>query len=234
MSDAAVDGSVRPAVTKRSVFAVVVRRAAPRLVEASLIPTVLFYGALVLLGIGAAYAVAMLWLYAAVVSRLARRRPVPPLVVLAALGITVRTVLAVASGSTFVYFAQSVLGSVVVGGAFLLSIARGRPMVRSLALEFWPMTPEMLADPLVSRLLRRLTFLWAGVNLTIAATTLTLLLVLPLPLYVATKQLVAWAVMAAGIAITIDRSIRTARHAGFAVDAPLTWGRGTPVPETVF
>ncbi|HJR25034.1 MAG TPA: hypothetical protein VJ804_06140, partial [Acidimicrobiales bacterium] len=53
-------------------------------------------------------------------------------------------------------------------------------------------------------------------NFAIGATTLTLLIVLPLPVYVAIKQLVAWTIMGVGIAITIDRSVRTARQTGFA------------------
>jgi hypothetical protein len=205
LSDSSAD--VRPAVSKLSVFVAVVTRSAPRLIEASLIPSALFYCCLVVVGIGAAYAAAVLWLYAAVA-------------VLGAIGITVRTTVAIASGSTFVYFAQPVLGSLVVGCVFLVSVAVGRPMVEALALEFWPLTPDMLAHPAVGRLLRRLTFLWAGINLAIGASTFTLLVLLPLPLFVAVKQVVAWSITAAGIAVTIDRSVRTARRAGFAAEAP--------------
>ena len=218
LTDTSAD--VRPVVSKLSVFFAVVARSAPRLIEASLIPSALFYCCLVFVGIGAAYAAAVLWLYAAVASRLVRHRPVPPLLVLGAIGITVRTTVAIASGSTFFYFAQPVLGSLVVGCVFLVSIAVGRPMVQALALEFWPLTPDMLAHPAVGRLLRRLTFLWAGINLAIGASTFTLLVLLPLPLFVAVKQVVAWSITAAGIAITIDRSVRTARRAGFAAEAP--------------
>jgi hypothetical protein len=207
-----------PAISKAAVFVAVVRRSAPRLVEASLIPTALFYCCLVMVGVGAAYAAALFWLYAAAGSRLVRRRPVPPLLVLGTIGITVKTAVSVASGSTFVYFAQPVLGSLVIGCVFLVSVALGRPLVQALALEFWPLTPEMLADPTVVRLLRRLTFLWAGVNFAVGAATLTLLVVLPLPLFVAVKQPVAWAITGGGIALTIDRSVRTARRAGFAAD----------------
>lgn len=219
---------VRPAVSKLSVFVAVVARSAPRLIEASLIPTALFYGCLVMAGIGAAYAAALVWLYASVGSRLVRHRPVPPLLVLAAIGITVRTTIALASGSTFLYFAQPVVGSLVVGSVFLISIALGRPMVEALALEFWPLTPDMLAHPAVSRLLRRLTFLWAGVNFTVGAATLTLLILLPLPVFVAVKQVVAWSITGAGIAITIDQSVRTARRAGFAAQAPRPRRRDIP------
>jgi hypothetical protein len=209
-----------PAISKAGVFVAVVKRSAPRLIEASLIPTALFYCCLVLVGIGAAYAAALFWLYTAVISRLVRHRAVPPLIVLGAIGITIRTAVSVAADSTFFYFAQPVLGSLVVGCVFLLSVALGRPMVQALALEFWPLTPEMLADPTVVRLLRRLTFLWAVVNFAVGAATLSLLVVLPLPLFVAVKQPVAWAITGAGVAITIDRSVRTARRTGYAAAGP--------------
>ncbi len=209
-----------PVVSKLSVFGAVVARSAPRIIEASLIPSALFYCSLVLIGIGAAYAVAILWLYGIVATRLIRRRRVSPLLILAAVGITIRTIVAVASGSTFVYFLQQVAGSLVVGCVFLISVALRRPIVESLALDFWPLTPEMRAHPSVVRLLRRLTFLWAGINLAIFAATLTLLLVLPLPAYVALKQPVAWSITAAGIAVTIDRAVHTGRRAGFAAEAP--------------
>jgi hypothetical protein len=99
---------------------------------------------------------------------------------------------------------------------FLISIALGRPMVERLALEFWPLTPEMLARPAVTRLLRRLTFLWAGVNVAIAATNLTLLLSLSLTSYVAAKQGASLVISGLAVALTIDRSVRTARREGFA------------------
>jgi hypothetical protein len=83
-------------------------------------------------------------------------------------------------------------------------------MVEALAHDFWPLTPRCALHPSVVRLLRRLTFLWAGVNLAIGGATFTLLLLLPLPAYVALKQPIAWSITAAGIAITIDRAVRTA------------------------
>lgn len=199
-------------------FAAVVRRSGPHLLEASLIPTALFYGCLTIAGLGTAYAAALLWLYASVLVRLLRHRPIPPLLVLGVIGITVRTTVSVASGSSFVYFAQPIASSLVMAGVFLVSIAIGRPMIEKLALEFWPLTPELLALPSVSRLLRGLTYLWAGVNLAIGATTLTLLLCLPLATYVAVKQLASLAITGTGIAITIDRALRIARIEGYVVE----------------
>jgi hypothetical protein len=216
-------------MSRAAVFTSVVRRSGPHLLEASLIPSALFYAALVIAGLGAAYAVALLWLYSSVGIRLARHRPIPPLLVLGVAGITVRTTVAVASGSTFVYFAQPVANSVVMTGVFLASIAIGRPLIERLALEFWPLTPELLALPSVSRLLRGLTYLWAGVNLAIGATTMTLLVCLPLATYVAVKQLASLAITGAGIAVTIDRSLRVARHEGYVI-APDRAPRLDPLP----
>jgi hypothetical protein len=211
-----LDG-VRPvAISKASVFVTVVRRSGPHLIEASLIPTALFYCCLVLAGLWTAYAAALVWLYAALACRLVQRKPIPPLLVLGAIGITVRTTLSVASGSSFLYFAQPIAGSLGMGCVFLVSVGIGRPMVERLALEFWPLTPEMLARPAVNRLLRGLTFLWAGVNIAIAAANFTLLLWLPLATYVAVKQVASFAITAIGVALTIDRSVRTARREGFA------------------
>jgi hypothetical protein len=205
-------------MSKISVFFAVVRRSGPHLIEASLIPTALFYCCLVLAGLGAAFAAALVWLYAAVLVRLVRQRPIPPLLVLGVIGITVRTTVSVASGSSFYYFAQPILGSVVMGLVFLLSVVVGRPMVERLALEFWPLTPEMLARPAVLRLLRGLTFLWAGVNLVIGATTMLMLLYLPLATYVALKHVASLIITGSGIAVTIDFSIRTARREGFVAE----------------
>jgi hypothetical protein len=206
----------RPAVSKGGIFVAVVRRAGPRLIEASLIPTALFYCCLVFAGIGVAYAAALVWVYAALLVRLMRKGRVSPLLVLAAVGITLRTALALLQDSSFVYFAQPVLGSVAVGLVFLGSIAIGRPIVHALAHDFWPLTPEMLQCPGVARLLRRLTYLWAGVNFACGAATFTLLVVLPLPAFVAIKQFVSWGIIGMAVAVTIDRSVRTARREGFA------------------
>jgi hypothetical protein len=162
----------------------------------------------------------MLWVYLAMVWRLARGHEVPPLLVLAVIGITVRTAVALSSGSTFLYFAQPVLGSLAMGCVFLCSIAIGRPLVARLALEFWPLTEEMLVHPMVSRLLRRLTYLWAAVNLAIGGTTLVLLLALPMSAYLAVKQVTTLAITVLGIAITIDRAVHTARREGFASHVP--------------
>lgn len=202
--------------SRRSVLRAVVRRAAPHFVEASVVPAVLFYGCLVVFGLTAAYLVALAWAYGAVAVRRARGRSVPPLLLLAVIGLSVRTVVAAISGSSFVYFFQPVLSTLAMSAVFLISVLIRRPLIARLAHEFWPITPEDEACPGLSRHFRNLTLLWAGVNLLTATVTLTLLMVLPLGPFVAAKQLSGWLITGAGVYITVSSSLRMARREGLA------------------
>ena len=211
----------QPELSKLMVIATVARRCGPHVIEATVIPAVLFYGCLVAGGLGAAYVAALGWSYAALVHRLLRRRPVPPILVLGIIGITVRTLVAVVSRSSFVYFFQPVLGTVAMGCVFLISLRVGRPLIGRLAGEFWPMTPEVASRPAILRLFRRLTLLWAAVNLASAALTMTLLVSLPLGAFLAVKQLSGFAVTAGAVFLTVSLSLSTARREGLAfVPAP--------------
>lgn len=200
-----------------AVFRQVVRRAGPSIIEASVVPTLLFWLALTLLGLGAAFVVGCAWVYGAVAVRLVRRQPVPGLVGLAAVGISVRTALAVWSGSSFLYFAQPVLTNLLTAALFAGSCWSARPMVARLALDFYPLTPDHLGRPNVIRLLRRLTVWWAAINLTIAMTTLGLLLWLPVSSYLLVKQVTSLSLMGLGVAVTIHVAVRLASREGLLV-----------------
>jgi len=207
-------------VSKRQVVAVVVRRGGPKLVEATVIPGVLFYSCLVWGGLGFAYLTAVAWIYGCVIRRWVLRRPISLLLVLAAVGITVRTAVAIGSGSPFIYFMQPIVGTMATGAVFAASLLVERPAIARLAGDFWPVTPEMAANPGVVSLFRGLTVLWAGVNLTTAALTLVLLLWLPLATFVAVKQISGLIVTVAAIAVTIIWSHRIACREGI-VRAPV-------------
>jgi hypothetical protein len=200
--------------TRRSILVAIAVRSGPRLIEATVIPAILFYLCLTWASVSVAILVALGWSYIAVLRRLARHRPVPPILVLAVTGISVRTLVALASGSTFIYFLQPILTTVVMGGVFLLSLAVGRPLVGRLASEFCPLTPEDAMRPAVARLFRGLTVLWAGVNLASATTTLVLLLFLPVATFVAAKTISGLFITCLGIAWTVSWSLRTARREG--------------------
>jgi hypothetical protein len=203
-------------LSKLAVIAIVLRRSGPHLIEATVIPAVLFYGCLVTAGLGAAYVSALAWTYSALVRRVVQRRPVPPILMLGVIGISVRTMVAVISHSSFVYFFQPVLGTVAMGCVFVISIGLGRPLIGRLAGEFWEMTPEVANRPAVLELFRRLTWLWAAVNLLSAALTMSLLMLLPLAPFLAAKQASGLAVTAGAVFVTVSLSLRTARREGLA------------------
>ena len=200
--------------SKLSIIAAVARRSGPHLIEATVIPALLFYGCLLALGLGAAYIAALGWSYAALGRRIVNRGPIPPILVLGVLGITIKTVVAAVSQSSFLYFFQPVLVTVGLGLVFLVSVGVGRPLIGKLANEFWPIPPEVAVRPGVLRLFRDLTLLWAGFNFLSAAVTLTLLLCLPLTAFVAVKQLSGYAMTAATILLTVSLSLAAARREG--------------------
>lgn len=217
MLETTMDSADPPEVSKREVVRVVARRGGPKLLEATVVPAVLFYAALVWGGVGVAYVVAVLWVYGCVLRRVLRGRPVHTILVLGAVGVTVRTALAMGTGSTFVYFAQPIMLTVLTAGLFLATLWIGRPMIERLAGDFWPVTPEMAENPHVESLFRGLTVLWAGVNLAIALLTFVLLVTLPLVTFVAVKQIAVLGINAAAVIATISWAHHTACREGFVV-----------------
>ena len=165
---------------------------------------------------GAAYIAALGWSYGAVARRKLSHRSVPPMLVLGVIGITVRTLVAVLSNSPFLYFFQPVLGSVAMACVFLISVGVGRPIIGKLAGEFWPMATEVACRPRVLRLFRNLTLMWGALNLASAALTLTFLVTLPLGMFLAAKQVSAFAITALGVFVTVSMSLTTGRREGLA------------------
>lgn len=191
-----------------AVVIAVARRGGPRIIEAMVVPAVLFYITVVSFGIGAAYASALAWSYLAIGVRRATKRRVPALLLLASVGLTARTLLAVVTGSTAVYFLQPVAGSVVLAFVFVGSVALGRPVIGRVADDFCPMDAEAAGRAGILRLFRRLTYLWAAVILLKGGTTLTLLLTLPLTHFVLIRTFSLWALTATAVALTFAWSFR--------------------------
>jgi hypothetical protein len=200
--------------SKWSVAAAVVKRLVPQLIEASLIPSLLFYSCLFAFGLRWAFVAALVWAYTAVGRRIVSGRQVPGLLVLTSVGITVRTLIFMWSGSTFIYFLQPILGALTTGAVFALSILTGRPLVQRFASDFCPLTAEVESRPAVSGLFRRLTYLWAALNVIAALTSLTLLMTVPVSVFVGTKMVAAWVIMCTGVVVTVSSSVSTARAEG--------------------
>jgi hypothetical protein len=159
----------------------------PHLLEATLIPTLLFYILLVTIGPGVAMVGVLCWTYIAIARRVARGIAIPSILLLATIGMSVRTLIGVVSGSTFAYFIQPIATTVVLSVVFAGSVLIGRPVIARFASDFCDLAPEITDRPRVVRLFRGLTWLWAGVHILTSAATFAMLITLPTATYVALK-----------------------------------------------
>jgi hypothetical protein len=170
-----------------------VRHAVPHVLEGTVIPLALFLGSLQLLGIWAAMIAGLGWTYVAIGRRLLTRRPVPGVLLLGAVTITARTVIAIISGSVVVYFLQPTLGTALVATAFLLSVPLGRPLAQRLAKDFCPIPEGVLANVHVRRFFLQISLLIAFAQLANAGITLWLLFSQSLATFLVVKTIVSWA-----------------------------------------
>lgn len=192
----------------------IAKHAVPHLVEATVIPALLFVICLHLGGLTLAALVAVSWGYVALGRRVLRRQRIPALLVLSSVGLTVRTVVVIINGNAFIYFLQPVIVAGTVGLIFLLSALTRQPLVHRLAGDFCPLPPGVVDRPGVRRLFLWLTLFWAVVNLGNAAFTFWLLLSQSTMVFVAIRGVTGTAVTATAIAITVAWSWRVARLEG--------------------
>ncbi|MEV7006173.1 VC0807 family protein [Streptosporangium sp. NPDC051022] len=152
------------------------RQAVPKLLEGVVAPLAVFYAALAVLGLNGALIAAVSWVYAGVAWRLIRRVRVPGTMVLAAIAITVRALLALWSGSAVVYFLQPELGTICISMAFLASVRLNRPLAQKLTLDYIHLPSAVLRHERVRRFFARITLLWAFVLLANSSVSIWLLL----------------------------------------------------------
>ena len=199
----------RPRQARLPLLAAVARRGVPNLVESTLIPAVLFFVLVTTIGATIAMAAVLVWAYGAILRRVMRGDRIPAILVLATLGLTVRTFVGLISGSTFAYFVQPIATTVALATVFLGSALIGRPVIARLAHDFCPISSEVADRPAILRLFGGLTVLWAGVHLLTAVTTFTMLVTMPVAMFVAVKTLACFGISAAAVAITIAWALRT-------------------------
>lgn len=199
------DEPVRPSL------GAIVRHLAMSLLLATIIPSLLFYGCLVVGDIWAALASALAWCYGAMAWRMSTRRRCSALLWLTAFGLTAKTIFSIATGSTFIYFLQPALTDVGIALLFLVSLAGARPIVARLAADFYPMTDEVAARPRVQRLFWHLTLLWACLCLAQAGATVWLLETMSLSVFVAARTGLTTGVAVLGAALTVWLAVRIAR-----------------------
>ncbi|WP_238435907.1 MULTISPECIES: VC0807 family protein [unclassified Frankia] len=192
----------------------IARHGLPHLIEATIIPAGLFLIVLHFSSFTFAALAALAWEFAAVSRRVAAKQRIPALLVLSSVGLTVRTVVAIISGSAFIYFLQPVIVAGVVGMMFLLSALSPRPLVHRLARDFCPLPPGVTALPGVRKLFLGLTLLWAAVNLGNSAFTYWLLTSQTTDVFVAVRGITGTALPVVATLITVAWSWRVAGREG--------------------
>jgi intracellular septation protein A len=163
------------------------RHAVPRVLEGTVIPLALFVLTLRVLGVWGAMAVGLVWGYGLIGLRLLFRRRVPGVVLLGTATFTVRTLLAVLSHSTFIYFLQPTLGTAAIAGAFLLSVPLDRPLAGRLADDFCPLPADIRSNAHVRQFFRQISLLWAFIGAVNVTVTLWLLFTQSIGTYVVAK-----------------------------------------------
>ena len=135
----------------------IMHRVGLNLLVACVIPGIAFYTLFVTFGVWPAILGGLVWSYGAISFRALTGRRTSGMLLLTAGVLTVRTIVALAAHSTFIYFLQPVLTDLLIGTVFLLSALTVRPVVARLAGDFYPLTDELHARPGIQRLFRRLT-----------------------------------------------------------------------------
>lgn len=196
---------------------VLARHAAPRVLEGTIAPVAIFLLALHFLPVMGAIVAGLGFVYGVIGWRLLTGRRVPGILVLGALTLTARSVLAVATGSVFLYFLQPTLGTVLVAAAFLVSAGAGRPLAGRLARDFCPIPDDVAAAAPMRRFFTQITVLWAVAELVNAAIVLWLLLSQSVSVFVVTRTASGIAVTAVAVALSVLWFRRSmAEHVAFA------------------
>lgn len=206
----------------------VIRRVTLSLVVACAIPGALFYTCLRLEGVWTAIFVALAWSYGAIAWRAVTRRRASGLLILTALVMTGRTLVALLTDSTYLYFLQPILSDGLIAAAFIATLATARPMVARLAGDFYPMDDELHVRPRIRRLFWNLTLMWALLCLGKALATLWLLESQPLETFVLVKSVSVLLLNGLAVAATIGAATLVARREGLLLAPALE-----PVPVTV-
>jgi hypothetical protein len=199
----------------------IVRRVSQSLLVACVVPIALFYAFFVTAGVWAAMVAALGWAYGAIAFRALTGRRTSGLLILTATVLTGRTLIALAADSTFLYFLQPVISDVVVGTAFLLSLASARPMVARLAGDFYPMDHELSLRPRIRRLFRNLTLMWATICLTKALFVLWLLYSQSLETFVLVQGVSVVSFNVVATAVTITAAVLVGRKEGLLHPRPV-------------
>jgi hypothetical protein len=195
-------------------FGAIMRHLGLSILMANVIPSVLFYLCLVAGNVWTALVAALVWCYGSMAWRLSTKRRASGLLLLTVIGLTAKTALALASGSTFVYFLQPAITDGFVAALFLVSLATARPIVARLAGDFFPMSADIASRPRIQRLFWNLTLFWAGICVAKSVVTVWLLESFPIVTFVAMKEILILTMLVIGTGVTVAAAFRVAKSEG--------------------
>lgn len=143
--------------------------------EGTMAPALIFWAMLHLTDLVWALVAGLAWCYLAVARRWVRGSAVPAVLLLAALVFTTRTGIALAYHSTFVYLLTPSISAFVLAAAFAGSAVMRRPLTERFARDFVGLPAHVTARAKVQTALRRLSLIWAVVNILNGGVALQLL-----------------------------------------------------------
>lgn len=207
------------------------RTAALRLLESTIAPLVIFYGLLSVTGLRWGLLAALGWSYSAMLVRARGGRRIPGILLLGAALLTIRTGLALATGSVFVYFLQPTLGTFAIAGLFLATTRfSSQPLVERLAHDFCPLPDSLMGNGMLRRFFLRISLLWALVYAVNGATTLVLLLTSSLGTFLVMRTAASTALTVGAIACSYVWFRKSLRSEGVVLRWATTRAAG-PVPD---
>jgi len=149
---------------------------AVQVLEGTVVPALIFWSVLHLGGLVWALVSGLAWCYLAVARRWLRGGTLPAVLVVGALLFTTRTGMALAFHSTFVFLLTPTINAFVLAGAFAGSALLRRPLTERFARDFVGLPAHVTALARVQKALRRLSLVWALVNVVNGGVALQLLM----------------------------------------------------------
>jgi hypothetical protein len=133
------------------------------LAESFGIPLAVFAGVDVLAGDHAALLAGLGCAWLAMAVRRLLGGPIPGLLIISTLLLSLQTVVAFTTGDTWVYLLQPAIAKLLLSGLFVRSTRSRRPLIGQLAKEVCALPETLTGHADLTELFRRLTLLWAGI-----------------------------------------------------------------------
>lgn len=188
-----------------------------QVVEGTLVPALIFWAMLHLTGLVWALLAGLAWCYLAIARRWLRGATLPAVLVVGALLFTTRTGVALAFHSTFVYLLTPTINAFVLAAAFGGSALLRRPLTERFARDFVGLPAHVTALVRVQTALRRLSLVWALVNVVNGAVALQLLIANHYDAVMLTRSLLSPVLSATAVACCVLMGRRALRAEGIHV-----------------